>query len=607
MIATSATWTAQNLTLALHGKWNGRTGKARCPAHDDHTPSLSITTGTTQEIVVHCFVCDQQSIVARLKDMGLWPMTDRPFVPPVLHLDDAADDEPNWPAVTPMSRHTITYDYYDANGVLLFQKLRYEPKTFRIKDAHGRWGLNGVQPVLYRLPEIVRAAPDTPIYMVEGEKDADALRSLGFVATTNFDGAEGMWLASYSDAVAGRHVVIIPDNDAPGEKHAQTFKDHAMRTAASVRLVRLTGLPEKGDVSDWLAAGGTVEQLQLMATEMAADEPRFSFLTVADIEEMPSPEFLADGWLVQEGLSVVYGPSGVGKSFAMLDLGCSVASGTEWLGSIPVVQGDVLYVLAEGVGGVKERLRAWKARNRGADLSRLRFLTIPVNLLESDQVQALHAAIRAQLPSPTLVIFDTLARAMSGGDENSAKDMGNLVAAADSVKAAFHCHVSLVHHTGKNGDSERGSSALRAACDTSIYISSENGLVMECMKQKDSVAPEKIGLKLAPVAGTESCVLEPLDMTGEVTATAMRLLRILGESFPLDEGASTSAWLKASGLPERTFYRARTILVRNQCVVKEGKIAPNMVTTLGCRDLDITPSASTPGVPAITAKVLPWQ
>jgi hypothetical protein len=128
-------------------------------------------------------------------------------------------------------------------------------KTFRQHRSDGRGGwlpsMDGAELVLYRLPEVSES--DGVVWVVEGEKDADALAKLGLVATTNVGGA-GKWQQSYGDALRGRDVVVLPDNDEPGDKHAALVVRSLAGIAARVGVVKLPGLPGKGDVSDWLAA-----------------------------------------------------------------------------------------------------------------------------------------------------------------------------------------------------------------------------------------------------------------------------------------------------------------------------------------------------------------
>ncbi|MDD5646153.1 MAG: phage/plasmid primase, P4 family, partial [Candidatus Bipolaricaulis sp.] len=157
-----------------------------------------------------------------------------------------------------------TYDYGAAQGSIAFQVVRTEPKGFyqRRPDGHGGWinNLKGVRRVLYRLPELAAAESGALIFVCEGEKDVDKLCALGLVATCNPGGA-GKWGAEYNENLRDRPVIIIPDNDQAGSRHAQQVADSLSGIAASLKLVELPGVPEKGDVSDYLNAGHTKEEL----------------------------------------------------------------------------------------------------------------------------------------------------------------------------------------------------------------------------------------------------------------------------------------------------------------------------------------------------------
>ncbi|MDD4270175.1 MAG: DUF3987 domain-containing protein [Thermoguttaceae bacterium] len=157
-----------------------------------------------------------------------------------------------------------TYDYRDESGTLLFQVCRIEPKDFRQRRPDGRggwtWSVKGIRTVPYRLPELV-AEPERPVVVAEGEKDCDNLaRIVGVLATCNAGGA-GKWNEEHAKHLAGRRVVILPDNDERGQQHAQQVAASLYGLAESVRIVDLPGLPPKGDVSDWIAAGGSKEKL----------------------------------------------------------------------------------------------------------------------------------------------------------------------------------------------------------------------------------------------------------------------------------------------------------------------------------------------------------
>lgn len=177
--------------------------------------------------------------------------------------------------VPPVKRKEVAkYNYVDETGTLLFQVVRFEPKDFRQRcpvDGHWSWSVKGVRKVPYRLRELLGAV-DATVYIVEGEKDVDRLMPLGLTATCNAGGA-GKWSAELSEFFRERRVVILPDNDEPGRKHAAKVSAALTAVGAMVRVIHLPGLPEKGDVSDWLDAGGTVEKLQalLELPEIAAE------------------------------------------------------------------------------------------------------------------------------------------------------------------------------------------------------------------------------------------------------------------------------------------------------------------------------------------------
>jgi len=172
---------------------------------------------------------------------------------------------PEKPTAKP--RIAKSYGYRDEHGELVFQVCRMEPKSFRQrrpKPGGGwTWSVKGVRAVPYRLPEFM-AEPSRWVVVVEGEKDADALRAVGLLATCNAGGA-CKWTQEHAQHLAGRRVAIIGDNDEPGRQHALSVAASLYGVASSVRVVELPGIPDKGDVSDWLAMGnGKPELVELI-------------------------------------------------------------------------------------------------------------------------------------------------------------------------------------------------------------------------------------------------------------------------------------------------------------------------------------------------------
>ena len=158
-----------------------------------------------------------------------------------------------------------TYDYVDESGKLLFQVVRYEPKTFRQRrpDGHDRWqwSVKDARQVPYQLPELIEdIAQHRAVVIVEGEKDVNNLRQRGIAATCNAGGAN-KWRRELAPHLRGADVVLIPDNDDAGRSHMNQVGQSLMALASSIRILELSDLPEKGDVSDWFAAGHTADEL----------------------------------------------------------------------------------------------------------------------------------------------------------------------------------------------------------------------------------------------------------------------------------------------------------------------------------------------------------
>ena len=255
---------------------------------------------------------------------------------------DPGPADANGHAPRPMSKIVETYDYRSAEGNAVFQLVRYDPKDFRQRrpDRAGGyvWNLKGIERVLYRLPELLAADPSEAIFVSEGEKDADRLAALGLTATTNPEGA-GKWRDEYTATLVGRHVAILPDNDKEGRKHAEKVARSLYGRAASVRVVALPGLPEKGDVSDWLNAGNTVEELLRIAEAMPEWEPPTPpaetpgrpddvGTLLSDVVE-ESVEWLWEGRIPLGKLTVIDGDPGTGKSALTTDLAARVSTGRE--------------------------------------------------------------------------------------------------------------------------------------------------------------------------------------------------------------------------------------------------------------------------------------
>lgn len=252
-------------------KYTGKNSyMAQCPCHEDKEPSLAVSEGDDGRVLLKCFAgCRTEDIVKALglSMADLFPPKERP------------QPKQSKPKQNEARRayQSPTYVYTDEQGKTLFGVIRTPQKEFWAvrPDGNGGWlyGLEGISPVPYRLPEVIEAVRKGEIvFVVEGEKDVDNLRKLGLVATTNHGGAK-KWKPYYSDYLIGADVVIIPDNDKPGREHAERVAQSLVGKAKSIKMLELPNLPPKGDVSDWLEAGGTKEELLALAETTAEYEP----------------------------------------------------------------------------------------------------------------------------------------------------------------------------------------------------------------------------------------------------------------------------------------------------------------------------------------------
>jgi DNA primase len=229
--------TAESLARRLDARRVGSQWMARCPAHDDHKPSLSICEKNGQ-LLVHCHAgCSQSHVFEMLKSQGL--------------LDSMSQ--------TGSRRIVQVYNYTDERGNLLYEIVRYEPKGFsqRYPDGRGGWIWRKYpRQVLYHLPEVLEAPI---VFLVEGERDCETLRNWGFVATSNAGGARAPWLASYSETLRGREVILVPDNDGPGWNRAAAIARALLGVAARLRIFDLPTSTK--DITDWFEAGHTEAEL----------------------------------------------------------------------------------------------------------------------------------------------------------------------------------------------------------------------------------------------------------------------------------------------------------------------------------------------------------
>ena len=233
--------------------------------------------------------------------------------------------------------------------------------------------------------------------------------------------------------------------------------------------------------------------------------------SISDVLDFNDPEMLLGNILPENALAVIFGQPGCGKSFLALHFAFTIALGKQDL--FPVKQGHVFYISAEGRAGIKKRIKAWLGYFNNSEIpNNFHFLFSPLNALDQNDVADFVNKIENICKEPKLIVLDTLARCLIGADENSAKDVGAFIAGCDLLREQTKSAVLLIHHTSKNTDTERGSSALAGAADSMILIKSDERsgktfLNIECKKEKDLEAFGVLSYELTKFE--DSCVLIP--------------------------------------------------------------------------------------------------
>lgn len=449
---------------------------AKCPGHDDDKQSLSVKVSGDDRVLLYCHAaCSFKAILAAI---GLTAAD--AFVgegKPALAVTPAQ-------GVGSRQRMVKSYDYTDADGTLLYQVCRYEPKDFRPRrpDGNGGWlyNLHGVQPVLYRLPEVIDAAAhQRRVFLVEGEKDADALAQYDHLATTVSGGAKN-WRPRHAEILAGADVVILPDNDDAGRSYAKQAAADLAAKGGIVRVVELPNLPPKGDVSDWLAAGGDFDDLDDLigrTPRISADPTQAKRRTRWRLDELleneaimrpPPPVVPYLAWASRSTLLAAREKSG--KSTLTGYIAACVSNGTDFLDE-PTSPGTVLIIgLEEYIGDTARRLRDFHADKTRVEL---------VDAFSRDADERI-IEIRDHIAAvkPVLVVIDSL-MAYSAGvitDANNSTQTQAIVQGLTDLAHETGVALIIIHHARKSDGKYRDSSAIGGAVDiiAEVFCPDEN-------------------------------------------------------------------------------------------------------------------------------------
>ena len=495
--------------------------EAFCPVHENppggHKRSLSIGLGKEGRALLTCQAGCKTADVVQAMDLRMRDLF-------------ARNDDGN--KTKTLSRRIVaTYEYTGAAGNLLYQVVRFEPKGFcqRRPDGEGHWvwglnsgeyalgkgddwyAVNGKTPdsawrmkfpntprVLYRLPQLLAAAPNDWVFVVEGEKDVDTLARLGLVATTNPGGA-GKWGQLANDlALHSRRVAIIPDQDNPNLKGRIAGRDHGEDVARrlhgkaiEVRIVDLGTIEgfEGKDVTDWAEwrDSQTVEELAAALIGMAEDAPIWTpsgdgcgvlpgpvLTCLADVEPR-EVEWLWPGRVALGRITLLVGRPGEGKSFLTIDMAARVTTGTPWPDGSTCPMGSVILISAEDDPGdtIRPRLDA-----HCADVRRVHLLSAVRHIDDKGDpyevwftlvdIAALEAALEA-CPGCRLVVVDPIGSFLGGKtDAHRDNEVRSVLAPIAKLAEKYRAAVVVVAHRRKSSGSSADDLALGSRAFTGI-------------------------------------------------------------------------------------------------------------------------------------------
>jgi hypothetical protein len=457
---------------------------ALCPGHDDHDPSLEV--GWFEDKGTVWFECRSQRC-------------DKPVILEKIGLE--------WSDLYLAShkshrRVVATYDYTTPAGELLHQTVRYDPKDFKQRrpDGNGgwKWNLEGIEPVPYNLPSVMRAVLDgEPVSVLEGEKDCDrAKEEFGIVATTCPMGTQ-KWRESYTYCLRGANVVLVPDNDEAGRQHVLAVARKLKGVAKTVKVVELPGLPEKGDLSDWIDAGGTREAFDRLVSGtpqfvLPTKESEFGeneFLPVKSLREVvteaeDTPDFIVKDLLKKGELTDLSGLAKFsGKTTLVMHMLRAVRTGDPFLGE-PTKEAGVLYLTEQG-NNFKEAIEA-----AGHGLDDDGFAVVQHRDVRGEEWASLiEKAVKVcERDYRDVLVVDTFAAfaELVGSEENNAGDIHERM---EPLKKAAQSHglaVLLVRHAGKDGKG-RGSSQFEAEVDIVATLKRPEGNHAENVRQLETI------------------------------------------------------------------------------------------------------------------------
>ena len=445
---------------------------ARCPAHHDRKASLSVTRKPGR-VLLHCHAGCTAEQICEVLGLTLADL-----------FDDAergdTDEEPpveGPPKLWEFKQHEIAavHEYCDDVQVCRFTSEAQQRGRSKCMSRHlgedGRWycGLGETRtedlPLYFEYLAGQALRDGSAIYVVEGESDVDAVVAAGGCATCNFGGA-GKFTTDHATRLAGvrseAKIIVVADKDESGEKHARQVIDHLLGAGVERTRLHLARAKVGKDARDHLNEGLGLDAL--VFEEVVYSGKRWPILWAGDADGSRAQLFVIDEVIHADTVGQIWGSHGTLKTMLALDMGACVATGKPWRGH-RTRKGGVIYVAAEGGGGIEGRIAALRVHHPELPPKALVAVRSAVDLRDAKEcdefARYLITEVLPQMPDPAaLLVFDTLSQSMPGGDENAGKDITSVernvrvICAKLAREPGAVAAGLLIHHGGK--DSSRG-------------------------------------------------------------------------------------------------------------------------------------------------------
>ncbi len=387
----------------------------------------------------------------------------------------------------------------------------------------------------------------TLIY-VEGEKKVDALLAQGIQAFC-WPGGSGGWSDEaaelYCAELAGKFILIWPDNDEAGlnlaDKMQARFKKHGIKSTIMHKL--LVGLPQTGDVLDWLTIPGN--DIAKLADLFTSYLPTKRLFLVSEYGLIPATEWLLEPLFIERALTLTVGESEVGKSYIMLHYALRICAE---LGR------QVVYLGLESFSQYPERVLAWLEYYKAEVGKNFILSSYPLQLLDKASVEGFIGLLQENSIKPAMIIIDTYHAATEGADEISGQDTGLVLGSLKMIRDLLETNVNCIHHLNAAGLRERGHTSLKAAMDTMLTLKAEgDGVALECGKQRMAKHFTPLSINWAYLDNGSRVVVESNQAVkvdfSRLGKNDQKLLRILGSELHRAKGLRYREIMDQAGIP----------------------------------------------------------